>query len=129
MNSSLASGDVSAGAEGEETAACDFLVPRAFAAGAVEAEPLPCAGASATDALPGPRRRNSLMTSWPVETDSSSLVIVPVPVSSAVVAPSGAGSAAGTLSRTRNAASCCCAQKTRRKHCLVATSCQNSQPS
>src|SRR5215210_7464200 len=36
---------------------------------------------------PGPRRRNSEMMSWPAPTDSSSLRMVPMPVSSSMVAP------------------------------------------
>ena len=41
---------------------------------------------AAGGALPGPRRRNSEIMSCPVETDSSSFEIVPVPVACEMVA-------------------------------------------
>src|SRR5438552_864097 len=44
------------------------------------------AGAVVTTVQPGPRKRNSLMISWPLETDSSSLRMVPTPVPSLMVA-------------------------------------------
>src|ERR1043166_310521 len=100
MNSSLAWGDVSAGGFGEnETDARLFVaetpdaLPDAVAPDALPEflAPFVCVGAAAVvvgDA-PGPRRRNSVMMSWPSEADSSSFRIVPVPVPSPTVAPSG----------------------------------------
>src|SRR5438270_12497940 len=81
MNSSLACGVVSATLtfdDGEKTGPGPPQGPADGSdAGAV---------VTITIVQPGPRKRNSLMISWPVATDSSSLRMVPTPVSLEIVA-------------------------------------------